>query len=267
MPPQEDTTAPAAWPTRTVRAGDLVVGVIDSGSGTPLVLVHGGESDRTQFNGLRAHLGDDIRVISYDQRDSGVTVNPPEPYTLEQLADDLVHLLDALELRAAHLLGASFGGVVAQHTALRHPERVASLILVGTAPSYGTGGQELHGLLSLPADELRRRAVEYFYTPAGQAAARGRAATLSTRTPEQSARRHRVAQGHDLRERLVEITAPTLIVHGTDDVLTPYSGAELMEQRIPNARLRPIEGGRHALVAEFPGEVAALVREFLGVDA
>lgn len=122
----DDTTAPADPATSIVRAGDLEVGIIDSGSGVPLVLVHGGESDRTQFTALRAHLGPGIRVISYDQRDSGVTVNPPVLYTMSDLADDLVHLLDALDLPSAHLLGTSFGGAVAQHVALRHPERVAS---------------------------------------------------------------------------------------------------------------------------------------------
>lgn len=267
MPPQEDTTAPVAGSTTTVRAGDLQVGVIDSGSGVPLVLVHGGESDRTQFTALRAHLGPGIRVISYDQRDSGVTVNPPVLYTMSDLADDLVHLLDALDLPSAHLLGTSFGGAVAQHVALRHPERVASLILVATSPSYFFEGAAIDELLSMTHEERQRSAVDFFFTPEGQAAQGGRVGVLTKRSPDKNARREHVIRQHEVRDRLAEISAPTLIVHGTEDRLAPYAGAVLMEQRIPNARLRAVEGGRHAIAQEFADTVALWVREFLGVDA
>ncbi|AXK33540.1 alpha/beta hydrolase [Streptomyces armeniacus] len=252
----------------TVRAGELEVGFIDEGEGPPLVLVHGGESDRTQFATLRARLGAGIRAVSYDQRDSGITVNPPVPYTLEVLADDLAAFLDALGLRRAHLLGTSFGGAVAQHAALRHPERVASLVLVATTPSFAIGSEAIDELLNMTHEERQKAAPEFFFTPEGQAELRARPVrTLTARTPEQSARRHEVARQHEVRDRLAEIAAPTLIVHGTADRLAPYDGAVLMEQRIPNAALRSIDGGRHGIAVEFADTVGRWVREFLGVDA
>ena len=252
----------------TVRAGDLEVGVIDDGSGVPLVLVHGGESDRTQFATLRTRLGAGIRAISYDQRDSGITVNPPVPYTLEVLADDLVAVLDAVGLRKAHLLGTSFGGALAQHAALRHPQRVASLTLVATTPSFAITGAVTDELLDMSHEDRVKAAPDYFFTPVGQSEQRTRPArTLTARTPEQSARRHDAARRHEVRDRLGEITAPTLIVHGTDDRLATYAGAVLMAQQIPNAELRSIEGGRHGIAVEFADEIARWVREFLGVDA
>ncbi|WP_267717228.1 alpha/beta fold hydrolase [Streptomyces sp. CoH17] len=252
----------------TVRAGDLDVGVIDDGDGVPLVLVHGGESDRTQFTTLRARLGTGIRAISYDQRDSGITVNPQTPYTLDVLADDLVDLLDALELHRAHLLGTSFGGAVAQHTALRHPERVASLVLVATTPSFALGSEAIDELLNMSHEDRKNAAPDFFFTPEGQAEQHTRTApTLTARTPAQSARRHDVARQHEVRDRLREIAAPTLIVHGTADRLAPWTGAVLMEQQIPNAELRAIEGGRHGIAVEFAPTVARWVREFLEVDA
>ncbi|WP_329385478.1 alpha/beta fold hydrolase [Streptomyces sp. NBC_01716] len=251
----------------TVRAGELVVGFIDSGEGVPLVLVHGGESDRTQFATLRARLGAGIRAISYDQRDSGITVNPPVPYSLEVLADDLVALLDALGLRRAHLLGTSFGGAVAQHAALRHPERVASLTLVATTPSYAMGGEAVDELLNMTHDQRRNAVADFFFTAENQAELHARPQTLTARDPEQSARRHAVARQHEVRDRLERIAAPTLVVHGTADRLAPYAGAVLMEERIPNAELRSIEGGRHGIAVEFADTIARWVREYLGVKA
>ncbi|MCP9955647.1 alpha/beta fold hydrolase [Actinomadura madurae] len=252
----------------TIRAGGLDVGYIDRGSGVPLVLIHGGEGDRTAYATLRAHLGAGIRAISYDQRDSGITVNPPVPYTLGDLGDDVADLLDALGLRSAHLLGTSFGGAVAQHAALRHPERVESLVLIATTPSFALGADAINKLLNLSYGDMRDAVDDYFLTPEGRARIGTRAAqTLMTRDPEQRARRHAAAREHEIRDRLGEITAPTLIVHGTEDRLAPYPGAVMMEQRMPNAGLRSIEGGRHAVGMEFADEIALWVREFLGVTA
>lgn len=267
MPPQNDTTAPADTDTKIVRAGDLEVGVIESGSGVPLVLVHGGESDRTQFTALRSHFGPGIRAISYDQRDSGVTVNPPHPYTMSDLGDDIVALLDALDLPKAHVLGTSFGGAVAQHAALRHPERIESLILVATVPSWAVQSGVAEELLSLTHEERQRKALDLFFTPRGQAAQGDRVKVLVKRTPEQNARREQVIRQHEVRDRLPEITVPTLIVHGSDDQVAPFAAAQVMQKEIPNARMQVIEGGRHAIATEFPDTVARWVREFLGVDA
>ncbi|MFJ6571921.1 alpha/beta fold hydrolase [Streptomyces sp. NPDC091292] len=251
----------------TIRAQDLEVGLIDTGDGVPLVLVHGGESDRTQFATLRGPLGEKIRLISYDQRDSGITINPPTPYTLRDLADDLAALLDALGLERAHLLGTSFGGALAQHVALLHPERVSSLILIATTPSFAMGSEAVNEFLEMSHEDRQLRAADFFFTPRGQAEQGARPArTLTRRTSEQSARRHYAARQHEVRDSLGEITAPTLIVHGTQDRLAPFAGAVLMEQRIPNAELRAVEGGRHGIAVEFADTIAPWAREFLQVD-
>jgi pimeloyl-ACP methyl ester carboxylesterase len=195
-------------------------------------------------------------------------VNPPVPYTLGDLADDLVALLDALDLRRAHVLGTSFGGAVAQHAALRHPERVGSLILVATTPSFAICIDAVDELLEMSHGDRQNAVADFFLTPEGQAELKTRAAkTLTRRDPGQSARRHDVARQHEVRDRLGEIAVPTLIVHGTADRLAPYDGAVLMEQEIPNAELRWIEGGRHAIGMEFADTIASWVREFLGVKA
>lgn len=263
--PNEGNSADAAF-AGAVRAGAFDVGCIDEGDGLPLVLVHGGESDRTQFAVLRRYLGAGLRVISYDQRDSGLTTNPPEPYGLADLADDFVDLLDALRLSTAHVLGTSFGGAIAQHVAVRHPERLRSLILVATTPSYELGSAAVDTLLSMSHHDRRNAVADLFFTTGGRAGVRTPAGlTLTEHTPEQSRRRRNAARRHDIRDRLPTITAPTLIVHGTEDQLAPWAGAQLMKEQIPNAQLRSIAGGRHAIAVEFGDTIAYWVREFLGL--
>lgn len=262
LPRAEDQSAERAG--STVRAGVFDVGYIDDGDGVPLVLIHGGESDRHQFTVLRRHLGAGLRVISYDQRDSGLTTNPPAPYGLADLADDLVALLDALKLSTAHVLGTSFGGAIAQHVALRHPARISSLILVATTPSYALGSPIVDALLSMSHQDRQNAATELFFTPKGRSQLyTPPGQTLTKRTAEQSRRRRNAARQHDIRDRLPSIAARTLILHGTEDQLAPWAGALLMAEQIPNAELQSIDGGRHAIAIEFANTVAARVREFL----
>jgi pimeloyl-ACP methyl ester carboxylesterase len=257
--------------TLIVDCGSLAIGCIDDGDGVPLVLVHGAESDRTQFAALRAHLGPGIRAISYDQRDTGVTVSPPTPYTVADLADDVVRLLDGLGIDVAHVLGTSFGGMIAQHLALAHPDRLAGLVLVATTPSGNLRSPAAARLGTLSDDERRAAMTDLLFTPEGRATDpvlrdRGRR-VLTTRTPEQQARRMAVLADHDVLHRLGEIRVPTLVVHGSDDALIEPDAARALVAGIPGAQLAWIEGGRHGIATEFPARVAALVRSFLGLPA
>lgn len=253
--------------TRMIAAGDLEVGYIDAGSGAPLILIHGAESDRNQFGVLREALGNDLRIISYDQRDTGVTVNPPTAFTADDLAADVVALMDALDIERAYALGTSYGGVIAQILALNHPDRLETVFFVATTPGMTKVSDAAAQMMTMSDSERREAMVGLLLTEEGRAAnpeleARGRS-VLSTRTPEQSARRMGVMREHNIIERLGEISVPVVVIHGTDDQLTPVDGAQTMADRIPGAELRLIEGGRHGIATEFPGQVAAFVREFI----
>ena len=254
--------------TQTMIFSHLQVAYFDFGSGEPLILLHGGESNRLQFLRILPHLGDGIRVIAYDQRDCGSTINGDEPYTVTDLADDLAAFIDGLGLECAHVLGTSFGGMVALHAALEHPERVASVILAATAPSANVLRQRAGMISTLSPEERREAMIDGLFTPAGRAAdpdlvENGRS-VLVERSPEAMSRRLGSVRDHDVVDRLPGLTTRTLILHGTDDPLAPFSGALQMAQAIPGAVLRPIEGARHGVAAEFPVEVAVVVREFLG---
>jgi pimeloyl-ACP methyl ester carboxylesterase len=258
-------------PSQTIDVGRLNVAYIDSGSGKPLILVHGGESDRRMFLPLLPHLGDGIRAISYDQRDSGDTVNPDDPYTMTDLGDDLASFIEQLGVERAHVLGTSFGGAVAMHAALDHPDRVAGVVLVATVPSARDMFGKIDEITAMDADQRRELMYDQLFTPEGRAAdpnlvELGRRA-LVERPKEHTTRRMTAAREHHVTDRLASMAVPTLVIHGTADLLAPLSGAEAVAQAVPGAVLRTIEGGRHGITTEFTAEIAAIVREFLDVEA
>jgi 2-polyprenyl-6-methoxyphenol hydroxylase-like FAD-dependent oxidoreductase/pimeloyl-ACP methyl ester carboxylesterase len=265
------TEDPMAGTTiQRIRAGQFEVGYIDAGSGEPLVLLHGGEGNRLQFAGLRDRLGPDLRVISYDQRDSGVTTGPTDPYTWNDLADDLTGVLDALGLGAVHLLGTSYGGIIAQHVALRHPTRLRSLTLVATIPANSVVPVGARELVDTPAEQRRTAMLDILLSPAGRVADPALServlATLESRSAEADARRLAPLGDQHGRPKLNRITTPTLLIHGSDDVLAPLAGAERMAAQIPGAKLEIIPGGYHGVAFEFPGLVADTVRDFIGLN-
>lgn len=254
-----------------VSVGTMDVAYTESGEGEPVILVHGGESDRHQFAALRSHLGDGIRAISYDQRDSGDTVNGDEPFTISDLGDDLAGLVEALGYTKAHLLGTSYGGIVAMHAALDHPDRFQSVSLAASPPSGSFSGPGMATMNELDEDARRAFMVDMLISPQGQIdnpellnRARN---VLTERTPEQSERRWKAVADHDVVDRLKDFGPPLLVIHGTDDPLIGVAAAKEIARQVPGSRLELIEGGRHGIASEFPQAVAGIVREFVHTHA
>jgi pimeloyl-ACP methyl ester carboxylesterase len=215
-------------------------------------------------------------VIRYDQRDTGrsVTYEPGAPgYTFPDLVADAVGLLDALELARAHLVGMSMGGAVAQLAALDHPERVASLTLMSTSPAGpsepdlppSTEELRAHFAAGPPAPVWSDRAAVVDHAvedlrpyvspsrPFDEAAYRDLAGREFDRAAniESSVTNHFVLEGGDRwRERLGEVAAPTLVIHGDDDPLFPLGHAEALAKEIPGARLLVLERTGHELPRE-----------------
>lgn len=209
-------------------------------------------------------------VIRYDHRDTGQSVAypPGEPeYDGRDLVEDAVGLLDALEIDRAHIVGVSMGGGIAQHLALVHSDRVASLTLVSTSPVVSSGRK-----LPPPSDDLRRRfakppaepdwndraaVVDYLVDdarayvgalPLDEEAMRTLAARIveRTRNVASSMTNHFVAaEGPPVQGRLGDIRASTLVVHGTEDPLFPFEHGQALAAEIPGARLLPLEGVGH----------------------
>lgn len=212
-------------------------------------------------------------VVRYDHRDTGRSTSYPPgapPYTLRDLAADAVGVMDAFGIRSAHLVGMSMGGWIAQLVALDHPERVASLTLLATRPTgHGPSDPDLPEMSEALAAHFAAgegaeppwadRAAMIDYLVAGErpfagtlpfdAAARRAVATrVVDRTANLAASltNHVVADGGPRwRERLGEITAPTLVIHGTEDPLFPFSNALALAREIRGAQLLPLERVGH----------------------
>ncbi len=211
-------------------------------------------------------------VIRYDHRDTGQSVSYPAGapgYTGADLAADVTGVLDALGRRSAHLAGISMGGALAQLVALTHPERVDSLILFSTTPVI-PGGSELPPMsealqayfaAEVPSPDWAERAAvidhltgyerqleapEYF----DEAHVRELAARIVDRSHDMAASmtNHALAGGDEPpRGRLDQITAPTLVIHGTADPMFPFGHGQALAHEIPGADLLPLEGVGHQL--------------------
>ena len=239
------------------------------GTGTVAVCIHGFCQSSLFWAPTLDRLADaGIAGMAPDLPGFGHSANLPGPWTLEAYADGIAALLDRRGLDRVSVVGGSMGGAVAQHFALRHPARVARLLLVATGPFTGDPAAALAKADQMAAADWDDALIEsmvagYFHRPqpaAALAAYRG-VVGMANRTAAVAAARSN-ALGRTL-ERLGEITAPTLIVQGRHDkARTPEHGAE-MATRIPGARLVVLEGSGHTPQIEEPDAFLAVAVPFL----
>ena len=251
-----------------VRVDDIDVCVEVHGAGSPVVLISGTGGDLRADPTRATHpLTGHHEVLMYDQRGLGRTSKPDEPYSMEQYADDAAGLMRELGWGRAHVVGISFGGMVAQHLALRHPDLVDRLVLCCTS-SGGAGGSSFD-LLAL-ADRTREERAELLLPvmdtrndlstdPPTLAPLFDRLAPLMANPPlnaddpasEIGARRQLEARAdHDVFDRLGEIRMPTLVAGGLHDGQAPPENLERLAAALPDATLRFFEGGHMFLLQD-----------------
>jgi 3-oxoadipate enol-lactonase len=159
-----------------------------------------------------------------------------------------------------------WAGKVAQHLALRHPSRVTALV-IGCSSTGGPNTLRMSKEIGARiADPATKEAVltDLMYSPAWTAEHPGPYATLGEATTTQARLGHRRASnGHDAWDQLGAIAVPTLVLHGSDDLMVPPANADLLAGRIPNAQVRIIPGGRHAYFEECREVASPLVLDFL----
>lgn len=259
-----------------VRDGTRLAYQLDGpADASPLLLLQGQANSHSWWDRVRPGLARTHRTLTVDYRGTGDSHTPPatgtsgEPWSTGTFAADAVAVLDHLGLDAVGVYGTSLGGRVAQMLAIHHPARVARLVLACTSPGGPRArerSQEVRRALAHPdARERRRALLDLMYTP-------DYARTSGTSSPllgdpgisPDAARQHlRASARHDASADLARIAAPTLVLHGTDDLMTPAENAHLIAKSIPGARLRLTAGGRHGFFEEFAATVTPAVLGFL----
>ena len=249
------------------------------GGGPPLVLVMGIGYDSSLWTLEQVPaLSTQFQVILVDNRDAGRSSRARHPYEIADMADDLAGLLDALGIARSSVLGLSMGGMIAQEFALRHADRLDRLVLAGTgaAPARSAvdpieiwswvkandptgavfGGQQFVSLFStafLRNHEAVRHTAELL------------ASNPYPMSSEAYGRQADAYRQFDALDRLSAITAPTLVIVGEHDLLTPPWIAREVAEAIPGARFQVIQGdgSSHLVPIECPNEFNRLVLDFL----
>ncbi|MDO9707129.1 alpha/beta fold hydrolase [Paracraurococcus lichenis] len=241
-----------------------------TGEGPPLLLLHGGEADHTQYDGFVPHLAPHFACIACDQRDSGQTRNPDTPYGIEALADDAAALIAALGHARAHVFGSSLGSVIAQALAVRHPARIDRLVL-SAAIRIGRSIADINpeaaaelGRLRADPEANAARIARWFYPEAHLAAHPELARRFAggTRNPAQRARRNALIPQAPLLD-LSGIAAPTLVLAQAEDRLVPPAHSLSIAAEIPGARSIVLEGLGHVGTIQAPERIAAAITPFL----
>lgn len=255
-----------------VDVDDAPTGWREAGSGDVVLLLHGLGASRTAWDAQLLALGDGWRAVAWDCPGYGVS-EPPRRWDLPTLADAAVALLDRLGVRRAHLVGHSFGGMVALHTALDHPDRVDRLVLASTSPAFGLDGTDPEAWVAqrhaaLAGDEITTDTAQRILgAVAGPRldASSFDAAVAALRRVRAGAVRGAMTcvTGHDVRARLDEITSPTLVLVGDEDRETPPSYAAALAEGIPDARVRVVEGAGHLLPFDAVETFSRAVGDFI----
>jgi 3-oxoadipate enol-lactonase len=219
-----------------------------------------------------------FELLQYDQRGLGQSAVPPGPYTMADYADDAAGLLDVLGWDTCRVLGVSFGGMVAQEVAVRHPERVRRLVLACTSAG-GAGGASypLHELVGLDAQAslaTRFQLLDTRWDAAWRAENPEMVAMITEGfqlggpdggSGEGPLRQLEARSHHDTSTRLGQIRCPTLVCGGRYDGIAPPANSEFLARSIPGATLEMFDGG-HIFFMQDPAAMPAMLG-FLGAPS
>ena len=246
----------------------------EHGLGDPLLLIMGLGATMDLWHRVTPMVSKIYRTLLLDNRGAGKSDAPPGPYSILQMADDALAVLDAAGVKTARVFGASMGGMIAQELALTHPERVRSLILGCTAPGGKASapaerevGVALAARTTLPPSQGARAMVPYTYDES----------TPRARVEEDIAIRERTAISNDafsaqlqaIRawpgtiDRLGALAMPVLVIHGETDRLVPPENGRILARAIPHSKLVMIPNASHIFFTDQPDVSKDAILSFL----
>lgn len=245
-----------------VQAGGETLFYTVSGRGGPvLILVHGAGGSHLYWPAALRRLPG-ATVYAVDLPGHGRSGGAGRE-RIEDYAADILGWMDGVGLPRGVLVGHSMGGAIAQMTALMAPERVAGLVLVGSGARLRVAPAILEGILQ-DARGTVALVTEWAWGPGADPALVARSRRMMEGVPA------RVVWGDfaacdrfDVRERIGEITAPTLVITGSEDRMTPPPFGQWLAERIPGAHFVLVEGAGHMVMLEKPEDVAGVVRDWL----
>ncbi len=264
-----------------IDAGGIRTNYHDLGEGEPTVMIHGSGPGVTAFANWRGSfpvLSERLRIIAPDMLGFGYTETPEGmEYTLENWVKHLIGLLDALGIEKANLVGNSYGGALTLATAIRHPDRVNRIVLMGAAGvsfeltegldyawGYTPSLENMRKMLDLFAynrelvtDELAQMRFEASSRPGVQE----RYGSMFP-APRQRSIEALASDEDDIRK----IQAPALIIHGREDVILPYSNSTRLFELLPNAQLHMFGKCGHWTQIEHTRRFNALLLDFFCDD-
>jgi pimeloyl-ACP methyl ester carboxylesterase len=258
-----------------IKVRGIEIGYDDVGSGQAVVLLHGYPFNRSMWREQVEALSTDYRVITPDLRGHGeTTVGGSEPATMDGMAEDVAALLDQLKIKRVTLGGLSMGGYVALSFCRQFPLRVRALVLADTRPQADTPEARRNreeqaekilreGMQSIADDFLKKVLTARTLSQNTETVERVREMIIGTDSQGAANALRGMAARRDHTDFLPEIIAPTLIIVGSEDQLTPPADAETMRREIRGSRLAILEGASHLSNIERPAEFNRALKSFL----
>ena len=256
-----------------VDIGGVVHHYLVEGRDSPPTLVFSNSlgTDLRIWDALIPHLLNHFRIVRYDKRGHGLSDVVKPPYSIDDLAQDLVGLLDALSINEAVVCGISVGGLITQRLALAHPHRVRALVLCDTGARIGSSASWEERINTVRANGLKllvAPSMERWFTPAYRERCptdvRGYSNMLLTTSVDGYVGTCCALRDADLTSEASRIKQPTLVLGGDQDVAARPELGEQLARLIPHARFSLIQRAAHLPCIELPEAVVERMMRFFG---
>jgi pimeloyl-ACP methyl ester carboxylesterase len=247
------------------------------GEGDPLLLIPGFGSTTLVYFANIAPLAERFKVIVFDPRGSGRSEVPASGYSMQQFVDDCIAVMHEAGEESAHVVGASFGGMIAQNFALAHPERTRRLVLICTTPGgahhvapppeqmavFMAAGDIVDPVAAVRSTYTLHYSDAYVAAHDAEIAERALANAHLRSKPEGRMGQLTAVSQHDTLERLRDLSMPVLVLHGDCDGVVPVENSRKIAAAIPSARLKVYLGAKHICFTECADEMNRDIIDFL----